>query len=132
MLQAATKDLGARLTLPVIAVTFVFFFAYPFLAIEDSLCYEFKCNYKLFIIFTLISEIAKVLNSTSNFLFYCFLGRRFRRTFFYMAVSWRSRLSRVVTSKSGDFRYSNADGNSLFKLEHRTTNHHSSNCNSEA
>ncbi|KAK7113955.1 FMRFamide receptor-like [Littorina saxatilis] len=129
--SGSTKDLGARLTLPVIAVTFVFFFAYPFLAIEDSLCYEFQCDYKLFIIFTLISEIAKVLNSTANFLFYCFLGRRFRRTFFYMAVSWRSRLSRVVTSKSGDFRYS-GDGNSLFKLENRTTNNHSSNGNSEA
>ncbi|XP_076470035.1 FMRFamide receptor-like [Babylonia areolata] len=119
--SAGKKDLGARLTLPVMAVTFVFFFAYPFLAIEDSLCYEFRCNFKLFIIFTLISEIAKVFNSTANFLFYCFLGRRFRRTFFYMAMSWRHRLSRVVTSKSADFRFSTTvDGNSVFKLENRT------------
>ncbi|XP_076449321.1 FMRFamide receptor-like [Babylonia areolata] len=119
------KDLGSRLTAPVIAVTFVFFFAYPFLAIEDSLCIQLNCEIKLITIFTLISEIAKVFNSTSNFLFYCFFGRRFRRTFFYMAVSWRHRLSRVVTSKSSDFRYSTAEGNSLFKLEHRTKNSHS-------
>ncbi|KAL8559677.1 hypothetical protein ACOMHN_002210 [Nucella lapillus] len=119
--EMGKKDQGARLTLPVIAVTFVFFFAYPFLAIEDSLCYEFRCNFKLFLIFTLVSEIAKVFNSTANFLFYCFLGRRFRRTFFYMAMSWRHRLSRVVTSKSDDFRFSTTvDGNSLFKLETRS------------
>ena len=149
--QGGTKDLGSRLTAPVIAVTFVFFFAYPFLAIEDSLCYQLNCNYKLIIVFNLISEIAKVLNSTANFLFYCFFGRRFRRTFFYMTVSWRRRLSRVVTSKSGDFRYSTTagaigagagvglgggggggggsglvgDGHTVFKLENRTSSNHS-------
>ncbi|KAL8582702.1 hypothetical protein ACOMHN_058079 [Nucella lapillus] len=122
-MAGGTKDLGSRLTAPVIAVTFVFFFAYPFLAIEDTLCIQLKCEVKLITIFTLISEIAKVFNSTSNFLFYCFFGRRFRRTFFYMAVSWRRRLSRIVTSKSGNFRYSVADGNSSHKMEHRTVNH---------
>ncbi|KAK7474857.1 hypothetical protein BaRGS_00033929 [Batillaria attramentaria] len=121
--RKAIKDLGSRLTLPVIAVTFVFFFAYPFPAIEDSLCFEFQCNRRLFLIFKLVSEIAKVFNSTANFLFYCFLGRRFRKTFFHMTLSWRSRLSRVVTSKS-DFRYSTADGSNVhLKLENRSNTH---------
>lgn len=108
----SAADDGRRLTLPVIAVTTVFFLAYPFPAFEDTFCKLFDpskvgldgtCGAKMKILFELISDIAKVLNSAANFIFYCLLGRKFRRTFLHLASSWRRRMSTVVVKSSMAF-----------------------------
>ena len=95
----SVNDNGRRLTLPVIAVTTVFFLAYPLPAFEDTICKR-TCVADTRIVLELLSEIARVLNSAANFIFYCVLGRRFRRTLFFLTGSWRRRMSTVVSRNS--------------------------------
>ncbi|XP_041376858.1 FMRFamide receptor-like [Gigantopelta aegis] len=95
----SVSDNGRRLTLPVIAVTTVFFLAYPLPAFEDTICKR-TCEADTRIVLELLSEIARVLNSAANFIFYCVLGRRFRRTLFYLTGTWRRRMSSVVSRNS--------------------------------
>ncbi|XP_046354606.2 FMRFamide receptor-like [Haliotis cracherodii] len=78
-----SNKMDKRMTLAVLAVTTLFFIAYPFMAILDdviipkellvSQCHRSRS------VFFFSRDLLIMLNSATNFLFYCMLGKKFRQ-----------------------------------------------------